>query len=152
MARSEKWNFDLSYSYDDIFSQINVCFVQTPTPAFTVSCGAPFLSALSFYKDTSHMGSANLILRPVPRLTTSFGYTLTSSNGSTLILNPLAPPGPLSFNYHMPAASLAIDLSRHLTWKTGWNYWDYNEKSAPGPTLPRDFRGNVFTLSMRYVM
>ncbi len=152
VARSEKWNFDLSYSYDDIFSQINVCFVQTPTPAFTVSCGAPFLSALSFYKDTSHMGSANLILRPVPRLTTSFGYTLTSSNGSTLILNPLAPPGPLSFNYHMPAASLAIDLSRHLTWKTGWNYWDYNEKSAPGPTLPRDFRGNVFTLSMRYVM
>jgi hypothetical protein len=36
--------------------------------------------------------------------------------------------------------------------KGGWNYYDYNEKSLPGPTLPRDFRGNVFTVSMRYLM
>jgi hypothetical protein len=33
-----------------------------------------------------------------------------------------------------------------------WNYYDYHEKSDPGPTLPRDFRGNVFTVSMRYSM
>ncbi len=35
-----------------------------------------------------------------------------------------------------------------------WSYDDcsYNEKSNPGPTLPRDFRGNVLTLSPRYSM
>jgi len=39
-----------------------------------------------------------------------------------------------------------------MSGQTGWNFYDYNEKSAPGPTLPRDFRGNVFTMSLRYAM
>jgi opacity protein-like surface antigen len=52
----------------------------------------------------------------------------------------------------LPSASLAIQLSRQFTYKTGWNYYDYNEKSLAGPTLPRDFRGNTFTLSLRYSM
>ncbi len=77
---------------------------------------------------------------------------MTSTAGNTLILNPIAPTGPLSYNYHLPTASLAIELSKRLTYRTGWNYYDYNEKSLPGPTLPRDFRGNVLTLSMRYAM
>ena len=80
------------------------------------------------------------------------GYTITSSVGNSLILNPNAPTGPLSYNYHLPQATLAIDLKKHFTYKTAWNFYDYNEKSNPGPTLPRDFRGNVFTLSMRYSM
>jgi opacity protein-like surface antigen len=49
-------------------------------------------------------------------------------------------------------ASLAVELSKHVIYKTGWNYYDYNEKSAPGPTLPRDFRGNTLTMSLRYSM
>jgi hypothetical protein len=69
-----------------------------------------------------------------------------------LILNPMAPTGPLSSNYHLPTGSLAIELSKNLIYKTGWNYYDYNEKSNAGPTLPRDFRGNVFTMSLRYTM
>jgi opacity protein-like surface antigen len=58
----------------------------------------------------------------------------------------------LSFNYHLPTAQLAVEISKNLIYKAGWNYYDYNEKSAPGPTFPRDFRGNTFTLSLRYVM
>jgi opacity protein-like surface antigen len=52
----------------------------------------------------------------------------------------------------LPSASLAFDISKSLTYKAGWNYYDYNEKSLPGPTLPRDFRGNTFTLALRYTM
>ena len=77
---------------------------------------------------------------------------MTSTSGNTLILNPIAPTGPLAFNYHLPTASLAVQINKNLTYKTGWNYYDYNEKSDPGPTLPRDFRGNMFTLSLRYSM
>ena len=91
-------------------------------------------------------------MKPISRLTTAIGYTITSSNGDTLILNPIAPTGPLAFNYHLPSASLAFDITKNLTYKTGWNYYDYNEKSFPGPTLPRDFRGNTFTLALRYTM
>jgi hypothetical protein len=154
-----RWALDLSYNYNDIFSQTNVCFVATPGPAnfsgSTLSCaaaGTTFLSGISTYTEASHVGSGSIVLRPVKRVTAALGYTVTSSNGNTLILNPIAPTGPLSFNYHLPTGSLVVQMARNLAFKGGWNYYDYNEKSAPGPTLPRDFRGNTFTLALRYSM
>jgi hypothetical protein len=147
-----KWGLDLGYDYNDIFSQTNICFVATPTTPGALSCGAPFLEAPSVYKETSNVVNSSIFLHPVRRVSAAVGYTVTSSNGSTLILNPNAPTGPLAFNYHLPTGSLAVEMSKQLTFKTGWNYYDYNEKSNPGPTLPRDFRGNTFTLSLRYSM
>jgi hypothetical protein len=147
-----RWGLDLSYDYNDIFSQTNICFVATPAPPNSLSCGTPFLQGLSIYKERAHYGAGSVYLKPIARVTAALGYTLTSSSGDTLILNPIAPTGPLSFNYHLPTATLAIELAKNLEYKTGWNYYGYNEKSAPGPTLPRDFRGNVFTMSVRYSM
>lgn len=148
------WSFDLSYDYNDVFSQTNICFVATPNlnPPGSISCGAPFLSGVSLYTNTSNFGSATLVFKPTKRVTAGLGYAITSTTGNTLILNPIAPTGPLDFNYHLPTASLAIAISQKVTFKTGWNYYDYNEKSDPGPTLPRDFRGNMFALSLRYTM
>ena len=147
-----KWGLDLSYDYNDIFSQTNICFVSTPVPPGSLSCGTPFLSGLSVYSEASHIGSGSIFLKPVKRVTAAVGYTITSSNGNTLILNPNAPTGPLAFNYHLPSGSFVIEMAKNLAFKGGWNYYDYNEKSAAGPTLPRDFRGNSFTLSLRYSM
>jgi len=148
------WGVDLSYDYNDIFSQTNICFVATPNlnPPGTISCGTPFLSGLSVYTNTSNYGSASLIMRPTKRITAGAGYAVTTTNGNTLILNPIAPTGPLAYNYHLPTASIAFVVSEKVTFKSGWNYYDYNEKSNPGPTFPRDFRGNMFSLSLRYTM
>ena len=151
MPASSKVGFDVSYDYNDIFSQTNICFVSTPTPAGALSCGTPFLSGLSVYKELSNFASGTMFVKPTRRISTNFGYTITSITGTTLILNPNAPTGPLSYNYHVPLAGVSIEMQRHILFKAGWNYYDYNEKSQPGPTLPRDFRGNVFTLSMRYI-
>lgn len=147
-----KWGVDLSYDYDDIFSQTNICFVSTPTPPGSLSCGAPFLSGISVYSELAHNGTVAMFAKPVRRVNLGIGYTITTTTGNTLILNPNSPTGPLSYNYHLPLATLAVELSKNLTYKTGWNYYDYHEKSSAGPTLPRDFRGNVFTVSLRYSM
>jgi hypothetical protein len=148
------WALDLSYDYNNIFSQINICFVATPnlTPPGSTSCGTPFLSGISTYNSTSQFGSASLLLKPVKRLTVGAGLALTTTSGNTLILNPFAPTGPLNYNYTLPTASIAFAISEKLTYKAGWNYYDYNEKSDPGPTLPRDFHGNMFSMSVRYTM
>lgn len=149
------WGLDLSYDYNDIFSQSNICFVSTPVPqpnSGPQNCGTPFLSGLSFYNETAHSAAGSIFLKPVKRLTAAVGYTITSSNGTTLILNPNAPSGPLAFNYHLPSASIVYQVQKKLAFKGGWNFYDYNEKSNSGPTLPRDFRGNTFTLSLRYSM
>jgi hypothetical protein len=148
------WGVDLSYDYNDIFSQTNICFVATPNfnPPGVINCGTPFLSGLSFYTNFSHFASGSFVVRPGKRLTAGVGYAVTSTSGNTLILNPIAPTGPLNFNYHLPTASVAFAISEKVTFKSGWNYYDYNEKSDPGPTFPRDFRGNMFSLSLRYTM
>ena len=147
-----KWGLDLSYDYNDLFSQTNICFVSTPVPPNSLSCGSPFLSGVSVYSEKTNVGSGSIYLKPTKRVTAAMGYTVTSSNGSTLILNPIAPTGPLSYNYHLPTGSLVIQMAKNVAFKGGWNYYDYNEKSDPGPTLPRDFRGNSFTVSLRYSM
>ena len=147
-----KWGLDLSYDYNDLFSQTNICFVSTPVPPNSLSCGTPFLSGVSVYSEKTNVGSGSIYIKPTRRVTAAVGYTVTSSNGSTLILNPIAPTGPLSYNYHLPSGSLVIQMAKNLAFKGGWNYYDYNEKSDPGPTLPRDFRGNSFTVSLRYSM
>ena len=148
---NDKFSLDLDYDYNDVFSRTNICFVTTPSPPVSISCGGnPFAEGISFYTEYAHSGGGGLQFRPIPRVSTGIGYTITSSVGSTIILNPNAPTGPLSYNYHLPQANIAIDLTKHLTYKTGWNLYDYHEKSNPGPTAPRNFRGNVFTLSMRY--
>ncbi|HEX7288956.1 MAG TPA: hypothetical protein VF532_22415 [Candidatus Angelobacter sp.] len=146
------WGLDLNYAYNNIFSQTNICFVATPVPATALSCGAPFQLAPSVYKESINYGGASVYLKPFRKMTLSAGYTITSAVGSTLILNPNSPTGPLSFNYTLPMAMVNFDITKKLSYKTGWNYYDYNEKSDPGPTLPRDFHGNVFTLSLRYSM
>lgn len=150
------WSLDLSYDYNDVFSQTNICFAATPNfaPPGAITCPPTTspIPGVSVYTDLSHSASGSFVVKPWRRVTAGAGYAITSTSGNTLILNPTAPTGPLSFNYHLPTASLAVELSKNLIYKAGWNYYDYNEKSAPGPTLPRDFRGNAFTLSLRYSM
>lgn len=147
--------FDLSYNYNNVKSDILICFVATPVivPAGPGSCGTPFLSGTSFYDSVQHFGTINVMVKPVKRVTTYFGYTITSADGSSLILNPNQVTGPLRFNYHTPSASLFVDITKHVVFRGAWNYYDYNEKgdTPPDPTgFLRDFHANVGTLALRY--
>jgi hypothetical protein len=149
-AEHENWSVDLNYNYNDVFSQTNICFVATPATPGTTSCGTPFLQGISFYNSNAHYVSGNLMWKPIRRLTAQIGYNADFVNGQTLILNPLAPLGPLQFNYHQPTAAFSYEMQKNWTWKTAWNNYDYNEKSSPGFTASRDFHGNVYTLALRY--
>jgi hypothetical protein len=134
--------FDLSWNYNDVHSETNICFAATPVPPGSLTCGAPFLSG--------HFLSANIMWKPIKRVTTEVGYTGTFASGDTLILNPFAPLGPLDYNYHLPSASVRVELAPRWTLMGGWNYYGYGEDSDPGPTRSRDFRGNVVSTSIKY--
>ena len=63
------------------------------------------------------------------------------------------PTGTLAYNFHKPYAGLIVDLYWGLSWRAQGNYYAYNEKEQLGlvdPTGPRDFRGNMVTLAVRY--
>lgn len=146
----DAWSLDFGYSYQDIFSATNICFVATPVPPGTLTCGAPFLEDVSFYSQKVQFFSFGAMWRPIKRVTTQVGYTGTFARGDTLILNPISPLGPLDYRYHLPVAGIRVELAPRWSVAGGWNYYGYNEKGEVGPTVPRDFKGNVGTLGVRY--
>jgi hypothetical protein len=147
---SERYGVDVTYDYNDISSQTNICYVATPAPTGAITCGAPYLAGVSLYSAQSNYGSGSLFFRPIPRLTTWIGYAATSAVGSTFVTDSLSPTGPLTYRYQLPLAAANFNITKGLAFKSSWNYYDYHEYSAAGPTLPRSFRGNVYTLSLRY--
>src|SRR5215813_194330 len=151
---NQRFRVDFGYNYDDIFSTTNICYVIGATvPAGSTLCNArtPFLSGISLYVNKINFGYANFTFRPIKRVTTSLGYSLTSSSGDNTILSPVPNTlGPLGINFHKPFALIDFELARGFSWRTAWNYYDYNEKSSPGFLPPRDFQSNSATLSVRY--
>ncbi len=120
-------------------------------PARVIRAGVPqILMGDLFFDNTVHTGSFNLMFKPVKRVTTALGYTVTSSTGLQHDLNFNVSDEQNSLNYHLPSALIAVDVNDRWQLKSAWNHYGYNEKYLPGRTLPRDFRGNVFTLSARY--
>jgi hypothetical protein len=162
LAPNPKYTFELGYNYNDIYSQADVCFAFSTVPATTPPFGAcPIagspvpLGALGFYSSKEHFAHADLIWKPIPRLTAAVGYAGTFVGGNTLIINPLQPPGTLAFNYQKPYCSVQFDLYKGLSYKTSWNYYGYNGK-APfniaglAPIGSEDFNGSTGTFSIRY--
>lgn len=151
-----RFSFEFGYNYDDIFSTTNICYVfgSTPppdAPSCSASGGAPFISGVSLYDNKINFGYVNFMFKPVKRVTASLGYNLTSTSGDTTILSPTPTTlGPLGMNYHKPTAWVDVDLARGFTWRTAWNYYDYNEKSSSSPLPIRDFQSNSATLSLKY--
>ncbi len=152
---STRFGFEANYSYDNYLTNLNICFSETPTPTYaatTAICPSGYLTALSYYRNIDHFGSASFMVKPISRVTLNLGYTITSTNGSNLLLNPLAPLGPVAINYYLPTVSIAINAAKRITLKAGWNLFDYDEKSNPGPVAARNFESNVVSISLRYAM
>ena len=149
---NERFALDIGYDFSDIFSATNICYTIGTLPPGSTPCptSASLLSGISMYDDKSHFVHFDWMVRPFKRLETRIGYAVTNSDGSTTLLNPNAPPGPLKVTYHLPTASVAFDITRQLTWKAGWNYYNYDEKGPVDPTGPRNFRSNLINLSLRY--
>jgi hypothetical protein len=152
---SERFGVDLNYTYDNLFKNLNVCFVETPVPALAATtplCSLGYLTALSYYRNVDNFASAHIMAKPLKRMTLTAGYSITSTTGSNLVLNPLAPLGPIAINYHLPSAAVAVEMAKHLTLKGGWNLYEYREKSSPGTITPRNFNANLISISLRYAM
>ena len=151
---SDRIAVELGYDYSDDFSQILICFVDTAAPAVIATCPASTLSQeLSVYTNKSHYGYFDVMWKPIHRLTTHLGYNITSTTGSALFLNPNAPTGPLDSNYHRPYGGFDYAIAKGWTGKAYWGYYGYHEDPSLVPqdlAAPRNFRGNLVTLSMRY--
>jgi hypothetical protein len=168
------------YNYWDVYSQTDICFnysitatnttpppasipvstsppgvATTPCPIAGASVGAAGLGALSTYASTDHYAHADIMWKPIKRITTALGYGGSFVRGSSIFLNPLAPSGTLDYNYQSPFGSIDFDLGKGFSYKMAWNYYGFNQRANTNPFglafIPlQDFNGSNATFSFRY--
>ncbi len=153
---NEKWGIDLNYAYDNIYSRTDMCYASTPPPSDAAQSPAvcqseklPYQSN-GFYNQPTNTGAIGFVFTPVKRLHAAVGYQMSDVNGMAPPINIRQVPGSLRSQYQTPYGKIAFDLAEHWTWKADYNYYGYGEGSPSGPTLPRTFHGNVFTLAVGY--
>lgn len=153
---SERWGIDLNYAYDSVHSRTDECYASSAPvagaalgPTVCQAAGLPFQSS-GFYNQPTQFGSIGFVFTPVKRLHATAGYRMSAVNGQAPPINIRQVPGSLQSQYQTPYGNLAFDLAPNWTWKGDYNYYGYGEGTPIGPTLPRSFHGNVFTLAVRY--
>jgi hypothetical protein len=152
---NEKLGFELGYDYNDVFSQILICYVSSAAPANLALCpgSTVLVEQLSTYTNKSHYGSFDAMWKPWSRVTTRLGANLTGTSGSAILLNPNAAPASLDSKYLRPYGGLDYAIAKNWTGKAYWGYYGYHEDPttlAQDVFAPRNFRGNLVTLSVRY--
>jgi hypothetical protein len=156
ISRSERWSLDLNYAYDSVFSSTIECYTSTPAPPTAglappvcVAAGTPLLST-GYYNAPAQFGSIGFMVVPIKRVHLNAGYRMSAVNGTSDVINIRQVSGSLQSQLQSPYANLVIDIAPNWSWKADYNYYGYGEGSPIGPTLPRSFRGNVYTLAVHY--
>jgi hypothetical protein len=161
---SEKYALEIGYDYNDVFSQILICYISVAAgqngPGIQACPNVPGLvQQLSTYTNKSHYGFVDFTVSPVRRLTARLGANLTGSSGTQLRLDPQAlipnqVTGPLNSKWLHPFGGLDYQFAKGFTGKAFWDYYGYHEDPTVGAVqdifAPRNFRGNLVTLSVRY--
>jgi hypothetical protein len=153
---AESMSLDFNYGYDDVFSVTDLCYATTaPPPTAIANTGTCAYTAGS----NKYLGNGYYDA-PVNYFTAAFNYSskyfrvglggrFNDVNGSAEMLSPYQVPGALQSKYITPYADLAINIAPQWSWHGNWNHPDYNESGPAGPAT-RDFKGDIFTLGVKY--
>lgn len=153
---SEKWGIDLNYAYDSVYSRTDECYASSapapgaqPSPAVCQQGSLPWQSN-GFYNQPTQYGSIGFLLNPMKKLHAAAGYRMSAVNGDAPPINIRQVPGSLQSQYQTPYGRIDYNFTPNWTWKGDYNYYSYGEGTPIGPTLPRSFHANNFTLAIRY--
>jgi hypothetical protein len=156
---TEKYGFELGYDYNDVYSQILICFTSSAAPVGPSTVNCPGVTGLqqqlSTYTNKSNYGYFDFSVTPVRRLTARVGANLTGTSGSALlVITPSVPSGSLNSKWLHPFGGVDYHFAKDWTAKAYWDYYGYHEDPTPGTAqdvfAPRNFRANLVTLSVRY--
>ncbi len=161
---AEKFAMEIGYDYNDVFSQVLICYISVangqPGPGIQACPNvAGLVQQLSTYTNKSHYGYFDFTVTPYRRLTARLGANLTGTNGTQLRLDPQAlipnqVTGPLNSKWLHPYGGVDYHFAKQWTGKAYWDYYGYHEDPTAGAVqdvfAPRNFRGNLVTLSLRY--
>ena len=157
---TEKFTLDLGYNYNSIYSQVLICFTATGSAPGLPACPGVngLVQQLSPYTSNVNTGFIDFSWTPWRRLILHGGANLSGATGTELNLTPQNPiptsvAGALNSNWYQPYAGLDCHFAKGWTGRALWDYYGYHEDSNGSYQdlyAPRNFRGNLVVLSVRY--
>lgn len=161
---NETLSLDINYAHDDVFSVTDLCYIYTGAglTAGASNSGTCALTdsnpngASSYYlgngyydaPETFFSGAINFA--PSKYFRFNGGATVNSQRGQAEQLNPLMVPGALDSKVVSPFADLMVNIAKQWAWHGNWVHHGYSEGGPAGTTAPRNFHGDVVTLSVKY--
>jgi hypothetical protein len=146
LAPNERYSFDVSYAYLDVYTSTNICYLSgasttIPGAASLTSTGTPnlclslltdwgpvkdFMSAPTQYASVGAMYSPNKALRA------SAGYRISSVSGNQFFADAQQVNGSLQSAYQSPYVNIAWTVHPGLIWRAEYNYYGNGEGGPSG--------------------
>ena len=150
----EHYAIALNYGYTEAYTHTSICYASSvappTTPAAPASCGTNVYLGTGYYNEPTNYGSIDFMYSPMHQLKAHAGFRVNSVNGSTEFLNPRQVPGSLQSQYYTPYTNVLWTIKNGFGFRGEYNYYGYGEGAPVGPTLPRAFHTNLFTLGAHY--
>jgi len=146
VSPNEHYGFDANYSYTDVYTSTNICYLNGATAALpgtasTTNTGAPnlcpslltdwgptkdFMSAPTQYASVGANYSPNKVLR------TAAGYRISAVSGNQFFADAQQVNGSLQSAYQSPYFNIAWTIHTGLIWRAEYNYYGYGEGGPSG--------------------
>jgi len=153
LAPSEKYGFDFNYSYSDVYTSTNICYLSGaftgtagtapsfPGAASTTSTGANNLcpSLLTDWGPTkdfmdapTQYASMALTLSPNKTIHSDIGYRISAVSGNQFFNDAQEVNGSLQSAYQSPFVNIAWTVKPNWVWRAEYNYYGYGEGGPSG--------------------
>ena len=155
IVNMSSWALEVGYDYDDVFSQILICYVSSAAPAGLAQCpGVPgLIQQLSTYTNKSQYGNFDVMWTPIHRFTAHLGANLTGTSGSASPAESQCRLRTAKFEVAAALRRLRLSLRTKLDRGRLTGAITVITKTYALPQdvfAPRNFHGNTATLSLRY--
>jgi len=146
LAPTDRVGFDLNYSYSDVYTSTNACYLNGATTALpgaasTNSSGGPNICpntagdwgpVKDFMDAPTQYASVALALTPTKRFHSDIGYRISSVSGNQFFNDAQEVNGSLQSAYQSPFVKVAWTVHPGLIWRAEYNYFGYGEGGPSG--------------------
>jgi hypothetical protein len=156
----ESMSLDFNFAHDDVYSVTDLCYLTTGptngntnagtcTPANSPGAATNLLLGNGYYHAPVTYFTGAFTYAPSKYFNLGIGARVNDVSGSAEMLSPYQVPGALQSKYVTPYANLVVNIAPQWSWHGDWNHQSYTESGPDGPA-PRDFKGDIFTLGVKY--
>ncbi len=154
LAPTEHYGFDFNYSYSDVYTSTNICYLNGATAALpgaasSKSSGAANICpgvfargsttvlsdwgpAKDFMDAPTQYASVGVTYSPNAVLRSAAGYRISAVSGNQFFNDAQAVNASLQSAYQSPYVNIAFTLHPGLVWRAEYNYYGYGEGGPSG--------------------